>query len=293
MITRLSEAEIADAAAAFWPVAQDLTRSGYPTYTDGVKTFADFAGIIRRAAAASWGEALAHVQNGVINGLAVVERVDDTYLSLPVCLAHARQEAFLKELLADLTERYSGRTLWLGFAPENGERLAFARENGFTLLDESTNWVCDLSTWDQPVHTWRHSQSETHTFEVGEETYPDFRRLWTDTKMYWNADRIAEHLNEWHLFVHVDEMTGPVGAVACQKDPVMQEIFGFMYRRNYDPACHHGLLCACLNTAKRDGSSYLTYFAGQEENDVMSRLGFRRVSDYVCCEKRLNGANDR
>ncbi len=287
MIVQLDPQELDRVTASFWPVTQDLTRSGYPTYTDGVKTFADFADTIRRAAAASWGEVLVHVLDGEVNGLAVVETVDDDYLSLSVCLARARQEAFLTELLADLTERYAGRTLWLGFAPENGERLAFAKANGFTLLDDSTNWIYDLSTWKQPMHAWRHSQSETHTFEVGQETYPDFRCLWTDTKMYWNADRIAEHLDEWRLFVAADEGETPLAAVACQKDPVMQEIFGFMYKGGYDPACHQGLLCACLNTAKRDGARYLTYFAEQEENTVMDCLGFRRVSGYVCYEKRL------
>ncbi len=279
MLRSLTAAEMQAQLAAFWPVALDLTRSGYPTYTDGVKTFDDFSATVRHAVEEPWGEVLVHVYQGEVNGLIVVEQVDEEYLSLPVCLASAHQEALLNELLDHLMAHYPGRTLWLGFAPENIERLAYAKANGFALLDDTTNWQFPLASWTKTA-------VDRSVAAISRDNYADFRSLWTDAEMYWNADRIAEDLDRWHLFVCADD-AGPTAAVACMKDRDMQEIFGFMYKGHYDASCHAGLLCACLNTAQRDGSRDLTYFAGAEENAVMAEMGFQRVSGYVCYEKRL------
>lgn len=129
---------------AFWPVALDLTRSTYPTYTDGVKTRVDFAETIRRAHQADWGEVLVHIRDGVVNGLLVTDEADDAYVSLHVCLTHAHQPECLAETLAYLCAKHPGKTLWLGFAPENTEMLAFAEAMGFRMLDTRSTGTSPL-----------------------------------------------------------------------------------------------------------------------------------------------------
>lgn len=47
------------------------------------------------------------------------------------------------------------------------------------------------------------------------------------------------------------------------------------------------LLTACLSAAKEKRAKYLTYFSDRSENAEMQQLGFRRVSDYRCYEKKL------
>ena len=104
--------------AEFWPVALDLTHSTYPTYTDGIKTQADFAKTVHCAASENWGEVLIHLRNGEVNGLLVADVTDDMYVSLHVCLTHAHQTECLGETLAYLRQKHAGKTLWLGFALE-------------------------------------------------------------------------------------------------------------------------------------------------------------------------------
>lgn len=260
----------------FWPVALDLTRSTYPTYTDGVKTRADFSEAIRRAQGADWGEVLVHTHHGAVNGLIVIDEADDEFVSLHVCLTHAHQMECLAEALAYLRGKHPGKTLWLGFAPDNTEMLAFAESNGFTLLDDAVNWNIALADW-QPARTDMPVQPVTR------EGYDAFRALWTDGSMYWNADRIEAALDRWMLFVTADGR----GAVACMDEGAMLEIFGFQYRDGYDEAVHRALLTACLSAAKEKRAQYLTYFSDRSENAVMQQLGFRRVSDYRCYEKKL------
>lgn len=261
----------------FWPVALDLTHSTYPTYTDGIKTQADFSKSVHRAASEDWGEVLVHLWNGEVNGLLVMDVTDDMYVSLHVCLTHAHQTECLDEALAYLRQKHAGKTMWLGFAMENTEMLAFAEEKGFALLDDTVNWNISLDDWQ--IAATEHSVQR-----VDEDHYGAFRTLWTDENMYWNAERIRAAMERWMLFVTEDGR----GAVACLDEAVMLEIFGFQYRDGYDEATHRALMTACLNAARQQGRKYLTYFADLDETAVMQALGFRRVSGYRCYEMKLS-----
>ena len=276
MLRAVCEAELDALIGAFWPVAPDLTHSAYPTYADGIKTREDFASVIRRAFREEWGEVLVHEQGGAENGLLVIDVTDDEFVSLHVCLTRAQQGECLAEALAYLRDRHAGKTLWLGFAPENAEMLAFTEERGFRLLDDSVNWNIALADW-QPV------PELLPVTPVDRENYAVFRALWTDEDMYWNAERIGAALNRWRIFVTADGR----GAVACMDDDVTPEIFGFRYAAGYDADVHRALMTACLNAEKARGARYLTYFSDREEAAVMRSLGFRRVSDYRCCEMKL------
>lgn len=262
--------------AAFWPVALDLTHSSYPTYTDGVKTREDLAEDVHRSRRADWGEVLVYVHEGAVNGLLVIDVVDEEFVSLRICLTHAYQPECLAEALAYIAQKHPGKTLWLGFAPDNADMLAFAQANGFTLLDDTVNWNIALAAW-RPV------QPDLPVLPVKRENYTAFRALWTDDDMYWNADRIEAALDRWMLFVTADGH----GSVACMDEGTMLEIFGFQYRDGYDEVVHRALMTACLNAAKAHGAQHLTYFSDPEEAAVMQSLRFRRVSDYRCYEKKL------
>lgn len=265
--------------AEFWPVTLDLTRSTYPTYIDGIKTREDFADSIHRAAVADWGEVLLHVHGDDVNGLVVIDQVDEDYVSLRVCLTHAHQRECLHEVLTHIVQKHAGRTLWLAFAPDNAELLTLAAENNFTLLDDSTNWTIHLTDWViQP--------EDAHVLAVTRENYADFRAVWTEDGMYWNADRIWEALDQWTLHVCRDERSVR-GAVACMDEGISAEIFGFLYAGGYDEQVHRSLLAACLNATKSAGKRHLTYFTDRGEANWLCELGFRRVSDYVCYEKIL------
>lgn len=276
MLRDVCEAELDTLINEFWPVALDLKHSTYPTYTDGVKTREDFAETIRRAYREDWGEVLVHVHDGEDNGLLVIDVVDDVFVSVHVCLTRAQQPECLGEVLTCLRAKHSGKTLWLGFAPENAEMLEFAKTQGFRLLDDSVNWNIALADW-------RPCAPETAVLPVSGDNFDAFRTLWTDEDMYWNVDRIEAALDRWMLFVTIDGRS----AVACMDEGAILEIFGFQYVGDYDANAQCVLMTACLNAAKAKCARYLTYFSDREEAAVMRLLGFRRVSDYRCYEMKL------
>ena len=276
MLRAVREEELDGLIDAFWPFALDLKQSTYPTYTDGVKTRGEFAETIRRAFWEDWGEVLVHVLDGADNGLLVIDVADDEFVSLHVCLTRAQQPECLGEVLAYLRGKHAGKMLWLGFAPENAEMLAFAETQGFRLLDDSVNWNIALADWQPCV-------PELAVMPVSGENFGAFRILWTDEDMYWNAERIEAALNRWMLFVTADGR----GAVACMDEGTMLEIFGFQYASGYDADVHRSLMATCLNAAKAKGAGYLTYFSDRSEAAAMRSLGFRRVSDYRCYEMTL------
>lgn len=154
--------------------------------------------------------------------------------------------------------------------------LAFARAQGFSLLEESVNWNIALTAW-------RPGPPDKHVLPVTGENYAAFRALWTDTNMYWNADCIEAALERWLLFV----MDDGSGAAACMVYDAGVEIFGFEYCGGYHEGTHRALMTACLNAAKQRGGTSLTYFSDREEAAVLQSLGFRRVSDYCCYEMKL------
>lgn len=268
MLTRVDDLE--RCIAAYWPLAQDVTRSAYPTYTDGIKTRDDFAEKLRMADASDWGTLLLHDSGALV----LIEEEDAEYVSLRLW-AKGEQSAALEESLAYLQERYPGRTLWMGFAPENTQMLAFARAHDFRLLDDLINWTLRLADASCP--------KAQEAVRVTRENYPVFRALWTDTRIYWNADRIWNAFDRWLLFVTKDGCA----AAACMDEGVMMEAFGFQYAQAYDEQAHRTLLSAMILEGKARGAKHLTYFSDHAETAVMQMTGFRRVSDYVCYEYKL------
>lgn len=272
MLRRAEMMEVPRLLECFWPVAQDLTRSGYPTYTDGIKTFADFSQQVLRALTEEWGEVLIWRTDDGEKGLLVIDEVDEEHVSLPVCLCKGVQHVFLTEAFAYVRGRHPGKILWWGFAPENAELLRFVREQDFELLDDTANWNIDLTRADAGA-------SEAVPVMAENEAY--FRSLWTDETMYWNADRILSDPSKWLLYVTKG------GAVACMAEDAMLEIFGFQYRSGFNGEAFQALMQAVLLGGKARQARYLTCFADAAESELLRPLGFRRVSEYLCYQKKL------
>ena len=278
MLRPVKAEELLTLAEEFWPQTQDLTCSTYPTYTDGIKTKSDFTHQLCRAVEEDWGEVLLHLWEGQVNGLLLIDQVDEQYVSLQVCLTKAYQHVCLTEALWYISGKHPGKTLWIGFAPNNRELLDFVEQQGFMLQERSINWTLHLALWqEQEISTCVHA--------VTRENYEQFRSLWTESEMYWTADRIREHLDLWRLFVYRDGEC-LCGAAACMDEGLMLEIFGFQYAAGYDRTVHQALMTACLRDAK-GRAQHLSYFSSEEEVPVMNALGFERVSDYLFYEKKL------
>ena len=106
--------------------------------------------------------------------------------------------------------------------------------------------------------------------------------------MYWNSDRIYADIDNWVIFVKLQngEPVGSVYFIANAAD--WFEIFGIDMKDNaFNADVFINLLGKALNTAKDLGGKYMTFFCGDEEQKIVSELGFEYVGQYVCYKTML------
>lgn len=266
-----------------WELAQDQTRSGYPTYTDGIKTKQDF---VRREKEAFTreGEAIfLFEQDGQAEGwIHYCALPQDNYLELCACNIRQGTRTALREFLAYTSEHFPGYELHLGFPKCNLEAVSFLRENGFTCIEESFNDVLFLDTY-KPL------PELPQIVPVTRENFSIFQALHdhNQDQMYWNSDRLLGALDNWKIYLY-EKSGSPSGAIYYMDEKVMLEIFGVDFPDGiYYNEVFKALLTKALNEGKRAGAKYFCFFTDQDSHPASLELGFRPVGEYVCYWKRI------
>lgn len=132
-----------------WKLAQDQTKSGYPTYTDGIKTKQDFILREKESFSRDNEEILLFEQNGQVEGwLHYCVIPQDSYLSLCTCNIRKDMKTALEEFLAYVKDRFPGNELYLGFPKCNTDAISLLQEQGFDCIEDSFNDVLFLDTYE-------------------------------------------------------------------------------------------------------------------------------------------------
>jgi len=265
-------------------LALDRTRSGYPTYTDGIKTREDFASRAMRGFEDENEEILLFRQDGEVRGWIHYFYIpEDKYLqTVAFSVSEGTREA-LAEFLDYMRSRFSGCELYLGFPAENTEATAALSEAGLECI--SDNMHCDAA-----LAEYEPREESSDIVPVTRENFPLFAELHSQYEgdMYWSAARLREALDEWRIFML---MRGgrAAGAVYCTDFAggiPCAEIFGIDIREGGSPV-RRALLTAALNCEKRRGMRHLLYFAEKAELADVLACGFRSVGGYVCFKEML------
>ena len=266
-----------------YDLALDPTKSSYPTYADGIKTRADFGADARRSVTQQNGELLLFSRGGTVEGWIQYFWIpEERYLQLTACSIREGTAQALTELLERLEARFPGYALYFGFPGENTQATAFLAANGFRCIEDDWNYVFDLGgVVPQAV--------DAHVVRIGRENYGIFRALHDQAgeEMYWNSDRIEEHLDEWSIFAYVRTGEG-VGTVFLRTDGGLAEIFGLEFAaKKIDVEACRALLAAALAHTKRLGMKYLMFLGEAALRPVLHALGFRCVGRYCCYVRTL------
>ena len=268
-----------------YELALDMTKSGYPTYADGIKTKSDFISRARAALSADNEEILLFERNGSVAGwIHYFYLPEDRYLDTSsFCIAEGMAEA-LAEFTAFARERFPGSTLYLGFPKENTEAVSALEASGFELIEESFNDVLDYNGYIPRPESG-------DIVPVTRENYQLFTELHSkyDEEMYWNSERILRVIENWRLFVLIRNEK-PAGAVYFRiwEDKLLSEIFGIDFPGGvYDGEVFRTLLTAALNCDKRRGTRHMVFFNEDESQSDTLACGFRCVGRYVCFKKEL------
>ena len=264
-----------------YALALDPARSGYPTYTDGIKTRADFVDRSLRAFERENEEILLYERQGRIAGwIHYYYLPEDRYLdTCSFCIAEGMGDA-IAEFTAFARERFPGSELYLGFPGENTQAEAALEAGGFTCIERDFNDVFELDRYEL-------RPQDPDVVPVTRENYDLFRALHAqDEGMYWNSDRLLADMEEWRLLLYMPGGV-PTGILQARKDSEMGEIFALFFQDGYDDRAYRALVTAALNGAKADGAGAMVFFNDSETQADALALGFRCVGAYMCYKTAL------
>lgn len=285
MLKPLEKSEF-DACVDFaYELSLDLTRSGYPTYCDGIKTRQDFIDDVRKTFSRPDKKGLLFIRDGQTEGLIAFDCLEeDRYLHPYIFSIRRDTAAALAEFVDYCRERWPGFTLDLGFPAENVEALTWLEGEGVPCIERSWNYQFFLDQYTpQPV--------DPTVRKIGADNFEEFaaihRRI--PGEMYWDCDRVRKSLDQWVIFVAGEGNSAGEVLMTMDEDP-HQEIFALEFADGvYREGPFRALLTASLNTLKAHGSKYLTFFVDHdfEARYVLDTLGFTLVGGYVCHEIKL------
>ena len=284
MLRICTKQEFAVYADFVYSLALDKTKSGYPSYCDGIKTKKMFLQRSQEAFSKENEAILLFEYDGAVEGwIHYYALPEDNYLSTVSFNILSHTEQALKEFLDFAKEHFHGFELLLGYSTENTKAIAFLKSNGFERLEESNNNTAFLNRL-------AFSQSNCSVIRITKENFEPFRSLHVQVEndMYWNSERIYNNIDHWIIFVKLQNDI-PVGSVYYMADDDgWYEIFGIDLKENiFDEKVFSDLLEAALRSAKELNGKYMTFFCGDEEQKIVSKLGFDLIDKYVCYKTLL------
>ncbi|MDE7284118.1 MAG: hypothetical protein K2N85_11150 [Lachnospiraceae bacterium] len=285
MLKKLEKKDFDKYVEFAYELALDMTKSGYPTYADGIKTKNDFITRESKAFSRNGEEILLFERDGKVTGwIHYYHLLDDHYLgTTSFCVAEGMREA-VTEFTVFAREHFPGSDLYLGFPKENTEAVEALNACGFECIEESYNNVMNFEQYIQQPESADVIPITRENFQLFADIHSQY-----DDDMYWTSQRILNAIDGWRIFVFLREGKA-AGAIYSRifEDKTMSEIFGVDFPDGiYDGKVYRELLTAALNDEKRRGTKHMVFFCDEESQSDALACGFHCVGEYVCFQKKL------
>lgn len=285
MLKKLEKKDFDQYVEFAYELALDMTKSGYPTYADGIKTKNDFITRAREAFSRNGEEILLFERDGEVTGwIHYYHLPDDHYLgTASFCVAEGMREA-ITEFIEFAREHFYGSELYLGFPKENTEAVEALNAYGFERIEESYNNALNFEHYMQQPENADIVPITRENFQLFADIHSQY-----DDDMYWTSQKILNAIDGWRIFVLLREGKA-AGAIYSRifEDKTMSEIFGVDFHDGiYDSRVYKDLLTAVLNDDKRRGTKHMVFFCDDESQSDALACGFHCVGEYVCFQKKL------
>lgn len=282
MLIRPTKEEAEEYIGFAYELALDPARSGYPTYTDGIKSKDDFIDLCRRGLTRDDRRVLLYLEDGIVSGwIQFFYEEESHYLQTDVFNISGSIPHAMSEFSAYCEENFPGYARYLAFPGENTSAICFLTDAGWKCLERSYNDVLFFKKY-------RTQPENNRIIKVDRENFADFRHLHQpiEGEMYWNCDRLLASLDTWEIWIYYDKGE-PQAAVYYTDEESLCEIFGVDFAGNiYDEDVFCQIVSRALNECKRRGKKYMVFFNDEETQHGALRLGFTCVGEYVLFVKR-------
>ena len=281
MLTPMTHEELDRYADWAYRLALDLTRSGYPTYADGIKTRAEFIAAARKGMDAENEEVLLFRVGDAVRGwIWWGWQPEERYAQPYSFLTESDTGEALAAFTAYAAARCPGCALHMGFPAENEQAVRWLDKHDFRLLDASVNHTLFFDRYAP------REMPPSVSLMSGAEDEAAFRALHTSDDLYWTAPRILANAEDWRVYLHRQEGVASAALYAKVAVGGWPEIFGMA--GHVTEGAYRALLTACLNDCKALGCHHMTYFEEDETKlPILAELGCEVVSRYVCYQKVL------
>jgi len=284
MLRTCTQQEYANYADFVYELAVTPSKSGYPSYFDGIKTKEMFLERAQKAFIRDSEEILLFEQNGTVEGwIHYYALPEDNYLSTVSFNIRSGIQTALQEFVDFAKKKFRGYDLFLGYPKDNKDAVDYLSRHGFECIEEDYNNTAFLDKYEALPES-------KEMIRITKENYGLFGNLHTQAEpdMYWNSERILEDLDNWLIFSMIRNGE-TLGSVYCMdEDDGWFEIFGIDLKENtFDPAVFQALVIKILNEVKSRSGKYMTFFCGEEYEKIAAQIGFTCVGEYVCYKKSL------
>lgn len=276
MLRRASKEEIQQNLSFVYSMALDQTRSGYPIYTDGIRTRDDLVQALEHSFSDENAGVLLFEMEGRMEGLIQFFFLEeDRYLQTDGFLIASHTQDALAEFLAYAEARFPGYEVYFGFPGSNADAVSFLRERGWPCVERLYHDVLFLDRY-------RLRPEQGEVVRVNRENFPAFRQIHDDA-CYWTSGRLYQQLEDWRIYLYLREGL-PAGALLLKED----EIFGLDYSGGaFDREVYLALTARALNDGKRQGRRYAVALHEPESQSAALEIGFSCVGEYLLFVKRI------
>lgn len=149
MLRACTEQEYRKYADFVYELALDQSKSGYPTYSDGIKTKDMFLSRSEKAFSRDTEDILLFEYEGAVEGwIHYYWLPEDNYLSTVSFNINSHTEKALREFLEFVQEQFKGYELYLGYAKDNQKAIDFLSTHGFECIEADYNNTAFLKNYE-------------------------------------------------------------------------------------------------------------------------------------------------
>lgn len=286
MLARATMQDIRDYGDWAYSLALDPTRSGYPTYCDGIKTKAEFLTAAKQALMRETEELLLFRMDGAVEGwISLTWIPEDGYLQVDSFNIRRGTRRALEELLTLLERHYSGYTAHFGFPGENRDAICYLRSQGFRCIEHAWNHTFVFQNY-------RATADAEGIERITRQSFDRFCAVYRpDPDTYWDCSRIFETLEDWTILVK-DQNGAPDSAIFLRGGGARCcEVYGAAFADGeFHERSFCELLSAALNACKRMGARYMTYLCGGEERKPCKNSDSDTSANTFCTQNLFDGA---